>query len=201
VWLLGACRIREGLRGTDAEWVPGRAWSGGVSLSCLWSSGAKQATFPCAHLEGDTRPSPASLGCGRPDKRLVVLPPFPGNTWPDHGLRGPLAVWPVSTLAALSSVVRTLPGPAARPTHGGPRWMFLATAWSTLSRGGCCQAFPVPQIWTCSPASQQWGPCLQGEGALCQSRASALDFPWNPHALAPGSGHGAVLRKFSVNDV
>lgn len=79
--------------------------------------------------------------------------------------------------------------------------MLLATAWSTLSRGGCCQAFSGPQIWTCPPASQQWGPSLQGEGALCQSRASALDFPWTPHALAPGSGHGTVLRKFSVNDV
>lgn len=128
-------------------------------------------------------PAPVSLGCGGPDKPLVFLRPFPGNAWPDHGL------------AALSRVVialsRTLPEPAAGVSLRltvGLGMMLLAAASNTLSRGGGCQAFPVPQIWTCSPASWQWGPPLQGEGALCQSRTSALDFPCPPH---PGARVGA----------
>lgn len=57
VRLLGTCRLQEGPRGTDAEWVPGRAWLGGVFLSSLWSPGAKRSAFPCVQLEGDMRPS------------------------------------------------------------------------------------------------------------------------------------------------
>lgn len=57
VWLLGTCRFQEGPRGTDTEWVPGRAWLGGMFLSSLWSPRAKQGAFPCVQLEGDMRPS------------------------------------------------------------------------------------------------------------------------------------------------
>lgn len=50
-WLLrpiGSGRVPQE-RG--AEWVPGRAWLGGVSLRRLWLPGAKQGAFPCVQLE------------------------------------------------------------------------------------------------------------------------------------------------------
>lgn len=67
------------LQERNAKWVPRKVQPGGVSLSCLWLAGAKWGTSLGAQLEGDVRPSPASLGYGWPDKAPVFLILFPGK--------------------------------------------------------------------------------------------------------------------------
>lgn len=66
---------------------------------------------------------------------------MPGQTMASWGL----AIWPVSTLAALSRVVRTLPGPAARPTQGGLggcSWLLLGALCPEV---GAARPFLVPR--------------------------------------------------------
>lgn len=112
---------------------------------------------------------------------------------------------PVSATAALNKVMAPWelcsgPQPGETPCSQQPRQQALATASrARLSSGRCCQALRVFQVWPFPPAFHPWKLPCQG-GALCQGRTSALDSSWNPYALAHGSGLGAVLKKFSVNE-
>lgn len=52
------------LQERSAKWVTRKVQLGRVSLGCLWLAGARWGTSLGAQLEGDVRPSPASLGYG-----------------------------------------------------------------------------------------------------------------------------------------
>nr|AAI05355.1 HCLS1 binding protein 3 [Bos taurus] len=128
-------------------------------------------------LKGDVRPGPAlTPGCGWPDKALRLLPlPFLGQAWPDHGLLGPLAIGPVSTIEASSRVGPMSSGstcsPVAPPFHGRPglaalglllkapsvcRWICLSGLPPSLEPGlaGLPSARGSPL-----PRSRSHGPC------------------------------------------
>lgn len=131
--------------------------------------------------------------CRRPDNPHVFLPlPFLGKAWPDHGLLGPLAIGPMSTVTAFPSGTLWLRCPsfsrpgldALQPLLEGPR----------LSSGGCCQAFPVLGVWICSLAFPQWEPPSR-EKEPCAGQGQCLRLLPDPLAPAYGSEHGACLMQ------
>lgn len=136
--------------------MPGRAWLGRASLSCLWLAGA----FPSVPFR-NLRPSPVSLQYGWRDKpRSSFLSSFPragpARPWPAwaSGHRGsPTMAAPSRVLAASC---RALPGPVASrvPSQGGSRQsaLLLLLRRLSLASGACCQARPVLGVWTCFPA-------------------------------------------------
>lgn len=202
----------------QGDFVSSRAYCVGARVCPAWeegwspwaASGHQVLSRVLSHVSNlrETRSPTLPLACGQPDEPPVFLPPpFPGTAWPDLGLCRPLAVWPVSTLAApsravVASSIRCLGlFLGVSRTHGEPGRDALGCCFEHSVQRWVLPGLPCPPDLDVLTGLSAWGLPLQGEGALCQSRASALDFPRTPHAPAHGSGHGTVLRKFSVNAV
>lgn len=117
-------------------------------------------TLPLSRVDGLTSPwsSFLLLSQGMPGQALASVGLWSYGQCPPLQLRAERSWYPPSAAWACTRVSLLL-----TVSLGG---MLLAAASSTLSSGGCCQAFPVPQIWTCSPASQH-GDRLSREKEPC----------------------------------